>query len=938
MQNNSYLGPLSKADPLIDLSKQMETSSQPANESPQLLQQPLQDVSSNVSADKHLQQGGAVLDETLQEVACQPKDVAHPSDKSSGSVRDDPAVPDCVSRSIDQFQVTDSEAGVMTMTDDNVRAAIRKDLQSGRFEIPPFTRADNIDAPIENLARRPFPPALMATSSHSRHRQRFDRSALLPDSNLPFCAQIMEHVKDWAEWGTRIADEQRRKEVLDHVFEVLSKAWFEALRLGYNPGTPDTKSTAPQVSTKRSAQRQDDVPVGLPRGKPRLRRETSPSKMPFLVANHKDGPSWAITAGELEEAGVSESRVRSRTAAANTPELGEELLNKVLNDLGGRILPSDWHRIMDVTRLNPMGRDLMVYCLYEALKLRKSLANLWELYNHFPTARQKENTKRRIDAEQELHDLFMALALELNEENPSPEESTTATPLTSPEGSVGVQPATVEPGTDSLNQPDVLMQLTETILRAPDVASILSGFGLFHITEDDLVTAVSTGASSSSLDRCKQILKDLLFEAREYLILSENAELNTGRENIDLGAQIQTLEREIRLRKEALKDLLSSLVVERNDISDSVDRSTAPGEDRSAVTSTATDPTDDVLTETMSRKSSENTAKHHLDASDGENPLPPTKRPKADHGAEGLDHSILMPDDGLTSDNIHEASIHEANIHETAARNSKEGLDANSGCHADTALKETPNDGRVTLRISPHFNPADFTVNRVFCHPTGFRYRYTNESTLAQRRSMADILENHIRYVMQEHEYVGFNSKYDPGWRFGRYQILAHPDDPERTSIIHGIWDLENGDQPEGFEWFYRGGDMRPSEHKEGVTNQDEEAERGPAVAPPPKRKTHVLKRKNALDPGQEASRSATGDANDTPMSSHSKEPSIRVLGGKNKKRSKGKHRHVHFSAEEPAVARPDWKNPVSLSRPKRKTGVIKPAKEESDEDYCPSE
>ncbi|OQV09233.1 hypothetical protein CLAIMM_13376 [Cladophialophora immunda] len=930
MQDDPYLTEPSQADSDINLPQGMEIGSQPTNANLELPQQSLQHVIPEDITDTNLEQGSPLKIAIMRGEPCQPKDIAHSSDKSSATVSEDLAIPDCVSKANEEPQVTEPEIDAVAKPYHNVRAMIRKDLQSGLFEIPRLEPVQNIHVSAENLAKYQFPPASMPSSSHSRHRQRFDRSALLPDSNLPFCAQVMEHVKDWAEWGTRIADEQRRKEVLDHVFDVLSKAWFEALRLGYNPGTPNTKPTAPQVSTKRSAPRADVVPAGLPRGKPRSKRETSPSRKLVLVANHRDGPAWAITAGELEEAGVSESQMRKRAAAKNTLEDGEELLKGVLQDLGGAIQPSDWHKIMDVTRLNPLGRDLMVYCLYEVLKLRHNLAWLWDLYDRFPTARQKDNTKRRIDNDQELHDLFMALALELNNENPSRANPTASNPSTTREGSVVVPPATNENEMEQSNQSDVLVRLAEMILDGTDVASISSSFQCLRISHDHLVISHPCGGTVSSRDRCKRVLRDLRVDARDWLRMSEEAEAAVEQDtNVDfLRTQVQKLELEILERKETLKNLLPSLMAERETTAKSLDRIGASVEEDPAAASTATAPTDDMpVTEATSRASSPNTAKHPLDIADEEAPLPPTKRPKTDHEKEKLDHRISTLDDRQVSHDIPEV----------ATSNNEDNLDACYGSRSDMVDKVTHH--IVRLRIQSHFSPTDFTSKRVFCHPRGFKYRYTSESTLAQRRSMGDILETYVRAATTKYK------DYNPSWRFGKYQAVAHMGDPQRTSVIHGIWDLETGDQPEGFEWFYRGDGTQPSKLEEASLTQDvkdEEAMPVTSPPPPPKPKNKYIVRLNLRTPSrlsQGGSRSTANDASGINTSAQIKTSGTAGPQGKSKKQGKGGYKHVRFNPQQPAVAHMDTTGPISVDRPKRRTAQRRSyAEEDEDDDYYPSE
>ncbi|KIW83918.1 hypothetical protein Z517_03164 [Fonsecaea pedrosoi CBS 271.37] len=865
-----------------------------------------QNRGARVGTDVHPEQRHVLEVGIIREEVDQAKTIAGMTDTSSAPDRDDLAVPDLVATITEQPRITKPQIETMETTYKNSRAAIRKDLQSGYFEIPPFASTQNIDDPIQEPVRYQFPPALMPSGSRSQHRRRFDRSALLPDSNLPFCTQVMEHVKDWAEWGTRIRDEQRRKEVLDHVFDVLSKAWYEALRLGYNPGTTSTKGGAPQVSSKRSVQHEDEIPARLPRGKPRSKRDISPTKMPVLVASHRHGPAWAVTAGELEEVGISESKLRRRAAAKDSLGAVEELLGKVLEDYGGEIQPKDWDHIMDVTRLNPMGRDLMVYCLYEVLKSRDNLKLLQKYYNHFNTVRQKGNTKRRIDEEQERHDLFVALALELDEENPSPGDSTAFDSSTSCEGSADGVPATTK-DESLVRRLEVLIRLIGGVLDATDVSSIASSFEYSGVSRDDLFTEASPVGTSRGFGQCKHILWDMQPNVQEWLRLSKIAELAIEQDgNVDLRAQIRNLELKILDQKETLMSRAPFSTAKQIASTRSDDRSNARTEHFSDATSTsATFRVGSPTAEDVSRVSSDNAAKHRLDITDEETALPPTKKPKTDQGRGVVDHPIPMVDEEQMNRNSHKA----------ATPNNKDGARISCGSPSEIASREARHDGRVRLHIPRHFRPDDFTTKRVFCHPKGFRFRFTAESTLSQRRSFKEALEMYIESSVENRkEYV-----------FGRYEVVADPNDPGRTPVVHGVWDLKNGSEPEGFEWFYQGDGTYPVTEKEISPLRDpKDKEDLPAPAPQNKKPVVILKLKNRMQ--RKVSDSPAGAATGTDTSSVIKPTTMAGARDKNKKQKTDKQRRVRFTVGPPAVAYANSQQSTS-DRPKRRAVSKKSSK-----------
>jgi hypothetical protein len=128
-----------------------------------------------------------------------------------------------------------------------------------------------------------------------------------------------------------------------------------------------------------------------------------------------------------------------------------------------------------------------------------------------------------------------------------------------------------------------------------------------------------------------------------------------------------------------------------------------------------------------------------------------------------------------------------------------EPVESSSGNSAEREEQVGKRSMVVKLRVPNSFDPLELTSEKVFVQK-GFRYRYTRSSTIAQRRAMDEVLDSFVR-----------GKRLDTNWRFGRYEALCDPKDPERTTIIHGIWDNKDGSMAEGAEWFYDGnGDCRP--------------------------------------------------------------------------------------------------------------------------------
>ena len=706
----------------------------------------------------------------------------------------------------------------------DICSSVREDLRSGNFSIPPFRGSGNTDVPTDSPVVYQFPPALLGSDAVSQHRRRFDRSILVPNSDLPLSSQIMGYARTWGEWIAQIPDEEKREQLLDRVYEMATKAWFEAIRVGYKPDVVATRRAAPKAPTKRPAKRVEELPLALRSAKPK--RDPLPAEVPVVVAGHDKGLAWAVTAGELQEAGVSETRIHRRAADRDSlEEDGEKLVVRVLDDYNGGIAPKDWYDIEEKTELNPWGRDLQAYCVYEILKSRASVVNLEGYYERQKGRKQRENTQRRIDEENERGDLFMALALELDEDNPR--SPTPPVPGSSSVRAVSMSSVSAASTADIVHthQLESLVNAVGTILQETEIAYMISTLELYKISEAEIKSDTSTEAMTS-VERCEQVLREILFGAREWQTLTDNPATD-----VDTSSQTRELELQIARLKEILGDLLPTLVVEQDATSTDLNG------DNKVVDKTiqAVNFSDeDVMMSEASDLALSSPAKRPAEPEENgapENQAPVTKKlrseghrrhsevevlvPLIEQGGEGFDQSDKEP---LTS--------------------TKVGSNSTELMAETNALKAGR---RITLHIRPDWDPARYTSEKVF-HCEGFSYRYARESTMAQRVAMTDIL---IRYVQDcNHQRNDSNN----GWRFGKYQYLTHPDDPTSTTIIHGVWNLKDGSRPGGFERFY-GGKADYSAELDNALMSDTEAEDDEEPRPPPSPKRMAITKPKHKEP-----------------------------------------------------------------------------------------
>lgn len=689
---------------------------------------------------------------------------------------------------------------------------VRQGLREGRFEIPPFKSHDYDDTTHPaGTCRFPSIPQQLYLSPL---RRRFDLSHLLPDRSLPFNCQIMEHVKSWAELGTRIEDDARRKEVLDHVFDVLQKAWFEALRLGYDSGisAPDSgkrRQRPPMAPT--SGKRQLNLGQLPPLARPR-QRKVEPSKLPIFVSeSYKNSQFWGVTAGELKQAGISENRVRKR--AATDLSAGDELLQEVLDDLETEdISETDWRRTEEVTPLNPLGRDLLHYSLFEVQMSRRSLNNLEGLYVRFTTKQQKLNTQKRIDEETKRHNLFLALALEVNDRA---ETTSSMSPESVDQEGYNLGRQFPDTGKKNSAVGIPLIDFMEKVVAVTNIGELrrLASSGSFIVPEFVSDTDILFTDSQSDEEIARTALRDLLQDIHSINSLSTAAEQAAGDPERHLRLETETaqLEKRITEKRSLLADLFSSLKHQSlktdndNDASKDVEMGGFHDDAQVLILGECATTSENFSKDSHETKSSDSIStntndQEEVDADRVE--CPQTPLAKHDHDATMEPCPPCLPPAGSKDEDIHVASPSSSQGEQASeTRNQFDGKQLNN--IISKALEEQAGNQSlvVKLRYPKGFDPDKLTSEKVFNHK-GFRYRYTRASSLAERREMDEYLGSYVRQTCECPV---------PNFRFGRYEALCHPADPSRKTIIHGIWDNSDGSKAEEAEWFYGGGaDCQP--------------------------------------------------------------------------------------------------------------------------------
>ena len=284
-----------------------------------------------------------------------------------------------------------------------------------------------------------FQTPLSATQQAVRNKYNFAR--MIPAA-APAHAQMIAHLQNWSLILTQVTDQQLKTQIITAISEKMEKVWMEAMQNGHIPlnWDSDMRTQAQAGKTKidiaeiditdntlteaellakrgRVAQVQD-------KAKPKKKRAVSPSQEIIVdTTNHKGSKAYGITAGELEDAGISMEVINDRVAEQRLDEF-DDLLADALEALDkDRLRESDWLGVLSKTHNNPKGRYLKLYCLWEIPKCQAELQTFNRVMQTFSHPQQIRNTQNRIDVEEMLMDQLLALASELDDMEAGLEDS-----------------------------------------------------------------------------------------------------------------------------------------------------------------------------------------------------------------------------------------------------------------------------------------------------------------------------------------------------------------------------------------------------------------------------------------------------------------------------------------------------------------------------------
>lgn len=645
---------------------------------------------------------------------------------------------------------------------ETTRETIRTSLAAGELKIPEFAgeKSELSSPPAFILQDNPLTPY-----QSLRYRLPFGPPLCPPNPELSFKVQILEHTRQWIFLASSIADDKKRGEVLDRAFDKYQMVWFEALRIGYRPYEQAIERKAPAAKSRKR-----DIP-------PHVGHVFIPEK--FKDRQGRPYPLIAISAGELEEAGITEEQVRKRAHDGDYAQ-ANEIFSDVYEDLDREVVQSDWSGTSAQTKLNPSGRDLFFYSLYVAQLYEMSLHQLRHYQMRFKTASQIRNGQRNIDKAEQERRIFLALALELSEL-----ESSSDTSESSPDEDPNVHECSEMEG--------------DTVKNVPQAEPQVPSVGLKRLAESD----DENGRNNSEVP-----------VKRQRLSIDTHKEHTAVEGTPEIGSTVTDFQ--------GTKDaLLSSVlsVTERDEFGNEYNKGPLNDSNGMAGSDHIDARKENTGVETTPEIGSTVTdlqgAKDALFSSS----LPLTGLPLTEGDELGKEYNKGPLGDRNVTDKIDHI---DGQVHREGSHNNLE-LSVQTDGDGETLRKPDPDSSErhaliVKLKIghTSDWDPAQFSCNAVF-REKGFRYRYMQDSTLAERRAADDALD---RFVCDRVKQKSHNARY------GQYEAICLPDDPERKTIVHGIWDTRDGQPIENAAWFYTGNGKHPTfaiDESDDIESEDDD-------------------------------------------------------------------------------------------------------------------
>ncbi|RVX73731.1 hypothetical protein B0A52_02621 [Exophiala mesophila] len=637
---------------------------------------------------------------------------------------------------------------------------ISADLQAGKYEFPVNRNTPAPTAPTAPDAQLLHLYPTMTPYQQMRYRSEFNFVPMLPSPVSDAKIVMIQNIRQMALLGATIEDDQRRANFWDRVFDSYKQIWYEALRLGYDPGQVSEEEHKPRARTMKT-----------PRKKVHPAAESVFTSEKFKDLRGKFYNLPPITAGEFMEAHITTEEVNS-VMGQKASEI-DGFLQRVHDFLGREVEISDWNRVQAATFLNPGGRDLFFFAIYTAQLYVASLKQLHKFQSSFRTVIQAKNGQKRIANDQASLNFLLATALEINKRKSylrdakQPGEKVVALgketgshEVASPAPSSRVNLDYYEPTpvnragnvvTDTLNQPDASTASLPNKRSAQD-----EDISLASPSKRQKGT-VTTSASPMEHERAHAQQDSSSLEAR---VGSQDA---SDQPSPTPTLMMEPLDAKQSYVKQFLTPLANELLAARNL------------------------PPLNPLTQYLDIK------KTLVNAG-----IPVLERNKVvELYNTGAMHKWQDP---------------------ALVRKMREELAAH------------PN--AVTLAVNANFDAERLSHYSVhYCK--GFRFRFTEESTIAER--IAADSSGLVNMYVQDR--INHPEKY-PRERHGSYEAVSLPMHPTKKDVLHGIWDDKDGNPLlQEYPWFYRPRDYPHIKGDYGVQLVPKQTDTGDDATAPKKEK-----------------------------------------------------------------------------------------------------
>lgn len=604
-----------------------------------------------------------------------------------------------------------------------------------------------------------------------------------PPPGTPLHIELVSYIRYWQHWLPHVLDQTTKTKLTQCIGEALTKVWLAGIDKGHIPKrVPEGIEELPLQELEKAIDAQHAQEMLA-----KLKKLTDPAKVVLVNTQRyvrtdygRSGfsatakpPNYSITTGEVSEAGIRWSLVQARVARGDLTAAGEDLMQRATN--GQPIIPSvHWRGIKPLTPNNPIRRDLKMYCLWEVCRCDAQIVELEILVDNSPQGEAHEAAQSNLDAEKKLRNTLLAIALELDPQT----KTIDLVGNDEDEEDDGIEELTTTPQFPTNNHIRERTQGTSSsaVQIAPSQARSITPAQSYLETEIAVIEPDPNRANGKYFFAVYNYIRDQVRPRANKLLGQDVLE--------DHVAHWRTINK-------ALKDGNVS-VGRRNELA--------------------------------------------VDINQFYSQLDLEEKPDFSEFPSPLEVWQAIPPHGLSFQEFKPAFPEVKNFTKpawAAIVNSVARLVDGRWMPKPSSeaflTPELPPIGfrehkvvRLQILAISQFDPEDYSA-RTVNNTMGFRWRYTNSSTIAQRASMDEVIQDHVvSAIASDRLYIQESGRKNPP-RSGRYDVLAHPADLDGPAVVHGLWDVSRGrmtDDP-NFQWFFDGIQKENNTYNYGFKSYD---------------------------------------------------------------------------------------------------------------------